>query len=91
MTIDEKCLNSLLPGPVTLVFNRLETLPKELNPENSNIGIRIPNLKFMIELAKYCNEPLALTSANISNEPSSLKINVSIFILKEYEERFKFN
>ncbi len=52
-------------------------MPKELNPGNSNIGIRIPNLKFIIELARYCNEPIALTSANISNEPSSLKITVT--------------
>ena len=66
----------LLPGPVTLVFNRLDSLPKELNPGNPSIGIRIPNFKFMIELAKYCNEPIALTSANVSNEPSSLKITV---------------
>lgn len=28
----------------------------------------------MIELAKFCDEPIALTSANISNQPSSLKI-----------------
>jgi tRNA A37 threonylcarbamoyladenosine synthetase subunit TsaC/SUA5/YrdC len=33
----------------------------------------------MIELAKYCNEPIALTSANISNEPSSLSIKVKMF------------
>jgi tRNA A37 threonylcarbamoyladenosine synthetase subunit TsaC/SUA5/YrdC len=79
---------------VTLVFNRLDTLPKELNPGNANIGIRIPNYKFIIELAKYCNEPIALTSANISNEPSSLRINVSLrkfylifdaFVFKEFK------
>ena len=76
MTLDDKNLKALLPGPVTLVFNRLETLPKELNPGNATIGIRIPNNNFIMQLAKYCNEPIALTSANISNEPSSLNISV---------------
>ncbi len=77
MTVDEAGLQALLPGPVTLVFDRLPTLPTELNAGNPTIGIRIPDYKFMIELAKYCDEPIALTSANISNEQSSLNINVS--------------
>jgi len=75
VTVNDKYLNALLPGPVTLIFQRAPALPKELNPGNDTIGIRIPNNKFMIELAKYCNEPIALTSANISNLPSSLHIN----------------
>jgi len=66
-----------LPGPVTLVFDRKSTLPVELNPNTVSIGIRIPDHELMIELAKKCNEPIALTSANISNEPSSLRIQVS--------------
>lgn len=76
VNLDLTSLNSLLPGPVTLVFDRKSTLPTELNPNTKSIGIRIPNYKFMIELAQYCDEPIALTSANISNEPSSLSINV---------------
>ncbi|CAF0800175.1 unnamed protein product [Brachionus calyciflorus] len=75
VNLDLKSLNALLPGPVTLVFDRKSTLPAELNPNTKSIGIRIPNNKFMIELAQFCNEPIALTSANISNEPSSLSIN----------------
>lgn len=74
VTVNDNCLNSLLPGPVTLIFQRISTLPKELNPNTTSIGIRIPNNRFMIDLAKYCDEPLALTSANISNMPSSLNI-----------------
>ena len=77
MTVDSHALNSLLPGPVTLVFDRKPSLPSELNPNTTSIGIRIPDYKFMIELAKFCDEPIALTSANISNVPSSLKIEVS--------------
>ncbi|CAF3487590.1 unnamed protein product [Rotaria sp. Silwood1] len=38
-------------------------------------AIRIPNCQFMIELAQRLQEPIALTSANISNEPSSICID----------------
>ena len=76
VNINIESLNHLLTGPVTLVFDRKPTLTFELNPNTKSIGIRIPNYKFMIELAKYCDEPIALTSANISNEPSSLSIKV---------------
>ena len=74
MTLNNEQMEFLLPGPVTLVFERKPTLPKELNPNTESIGIRIPDYKFMIELAKFCDEPIALTSANISNQPSSLSI-----------------
>ena len=74
VTIQNEHLKYLLPGPVTLVFDRKPILPKELNPNTSSIGIRIPDHKFMIELSKYCDEPIALTSANISNQQSSLQI-----------------
>jgi len=63
----------------SLVFDRKPTLPAELNPNTTSIGIRIPNYKFMIELAKYCDEPIALTSANVSNKPSSLRIEVKYY------------
>jgi tRNA A37 threonylcarbamoyladenosine synthetase subunit TsaC/SUA5/YrdC len=76
VTIGSRELNALLPGPVTLVFNRKDSLPKDLNPDVKSIGLRIPDNKFMIELALECDEPIALTSANISNDASSLKIEV---------------
>lgn len=64
----------LLPGPVTLIFERQPLLPSYFNPQVNNVAIRIPNCQFMIELARRLGEPLALTSANISNEPSSVSI-----------------
>lgn len=78
VTLSTEQLTHLLPGPVTLVFDRKSTLPQELNPSKKSIGIRIPNNEFMIELARICDEPLALTSANLSNEASSLSIQVPL-------------
>ena len=78
VTVPNETMEQLLPGPVTLVFDRKPTLPAELNPNTKSIGIRIPNNRFMIELAQCVDEPIALTSANLSNQPSSLKIQVRI-------------
>ena len=39
-----------------------------------NIGIRIPKHDFVQRLLEELNEPIALTSANISNESSTISI-----------------
>ncbi|GAU96987.1 hypothetical protein RvY_08350 [Ramazzottius varieornatus] len=65
-------LESLLPGPVTLVFRRRPELNPELNRGTSLIGVRVPNHAYMQKLAASCGEPLALTSANKSGGQSTL-------------------
>lgn len=64
-------LECLLPGPYTICLRRTSVLPKAFNPGQETIGIRVPDNKFVRSVAKIVG-PLALTSANISSEPSSL-------------------
>jgi len=73
VTVSDSALHDLLPGPVTLVFDRTETLNKQLNPGTNLVGIRIPDHDFVRQLAIKCHEPLALTSANKSSAQSSLE------------------
>lgn len=73
--ISKELLKTLLPGPVTLCFNRQDCLNPELNPETSLIGIRIPDYPFIQEVCRQSRLPLALTSANVSSEKSSLAID----------------
>ncbi|XP_003462302.1 threonylcarbamoyl-AMP synthase [Cavia porcellus] len=72
--VPEELLKELLPGPVTLVMERSEELNKDLNPFTPLVGVRIPDHAFMQELAQMFEGPLALTSANISSQASSLKV-----------------
>ena len=65
-------LESLLPGPVTIVVKRTALLNPLLNPEITSVGIRIPDHEFIRSLCKKVGMPLALTSANLSNGPSAL-------------------
>ena len=67
--------DDLLPGPITLMFERQSSLPSYFNPNVANVAIRIPKCQFMIDLAQRLQQPIALTSANISNAPSSISID----------------
>ena len=69
----------LLPGQVTLVFRRTDSLNTNFNPDTSLVGVRIPDYQFLREVCRVCQSPLALTSANISNTLSSLAV-------QEFEE-----
>ena len=74
VTVDECLLEELLPGPVTLVFERSPALNPELNPGTRLVGIRIPDSWFIRQLVDKCAEPLALTSANVSGAQSTLSV-----------------
>ncbi|XP_035718838.1 yrdC domain-containing protein, mitochondrial-like [Vespa mandarinia] len=65
---------TLLPGPFTIVLKRTKALNPSLNPGIDNVGIRVPDYKFIRSVAKLAG-PLALTSANESNKLSSVHPN----------------
>ncbi|XP_077430884.1 threonylcarbamoyl-AMP synthase [Vanacampus margaritifer] len=73
--VKEELLRDLLPGPVTLVLERSAILNKELNPFTSLVGVRIPDCAFMRRLCQMCAEPLALTSANVSAQNSTVAVH----------------
>ncbi|KAL5457412.1 hypothetical protein EMCRGX_G034664 [Ephydatia muelleri] len=78
-TVSVELLGDLLPGPVTVVFERSEALNPALNPGVSLVGVRVPDYPLLRSLVAAFGEPLALTSANISNTRSTLAI-------EEFEE-----
>lgn len=69
-------LDCLLPGPVTVVLTRGESsiLEKSLNPGLDSIGVRVPDSDFIRMIARDSGSALALTSANLSGQPSSVDI-----------------
>ena len=70
-------LTDLLPGKVTTVFKRKEALNPNLNPGNPLVGVRIPDHQFVREVVRRCGQPIALTSANVSNSRSTLDVEAS--------------
>ncbi|XP_043587520.1 yrdC domain-containing protein, mitochondrial [Bombus pyrosoma] len=64
-------LSWLLPGPYTIILKRTPALNPALNPNHDTVGIRVSSHKFIRYITEVAG-PLALTSANISNEPSCI-------------------
>lgn len=80
--LSDDLLHTLLPGPVTVVLEKTRHLNNPfLNPKTSKIGIRIPQYLFINKVTKIFDKPIALTSANFSNEPSTLSV-------KEFEHLY---
>ncbi|CAJ0581439.1 unnamed protein product, partial [Mesorhabditis spiculigera] len=80
-TVEVSLLRSLLPGPVTLIFDRGNALPVKFNPGVHAVGVRVPNSRFVQALTRRIGVPLAQTSANISGGPSPVQIS-------DFEELF---
>ena len=66
-------LDSLLPGPVTVVLDRRSDsnqISDALNPGVDALAVRIPDYPFLRAVCRQVQTPLALTSANLSGEQS---------------------
>eukprot|EP00795_Rhopilema_esculentum_P017612 gene17612-9252_t len=74
VTVSLSILDDLLPGPVTLIFKRKPELNPDLNPATELVGVRIPDHKFIRGIARACEQPVALTSANKSAAKSCLQV-----------------
>ena len=59
-----------LPGALTLVLKKKETVPSLLVAGLNTVGIRIPDNKVMLRLVAKVGKPLTTTSANISGKPT---------------------
>jgi L-threonylcarbamoyladenylate synthase len=75
-----KFLERIWPGPLTVVFQHKEKLPKILTGGKDTVGIRMPNNSFLLELLSRLDFPLFQTSANISEKPPAKNIEE----IKEY-------
>ncbi len=59
-------LETLLPGPFTVVLPSKHQVVKQLEAEDGTLGVRIPNYPFVLELTAALDFPITATSANIS-------------------------
>lgn len=61
-----KIIECFVPGPITVILRR--KAEKSLPVQSDKIGIRIPQVDFIIKLLSKYDNPLAVTSANRSGE-----------------------
>ncbi len=62
-----RIIDYFVPGPLTVILRR--NPEAELLVNEDRVGIRIPDFKFVINFLDYYKKPIAVTSANLSNEP----------------------
>ena len=65
-----KIINAFMPGMITLVFNKKESVNDLMTHGKQTIGIRIPDSQFVLELLEKAG-PMLVTSANLSNHPNT--------------------
>ncbi|GIK38300.1 MAG: hypothetical protein BroJett011_21330 [Chloroflexota bacterium] len=63
-------LQALWPGDLTVVLPKNPALPDEVTTGERTIAVRIPNHPVCLELVTQVGRPLAVTSANLSGQPT---------------------
>ncbi|WP_254536417.1 L-threonylcarbamoyladenylate synthase [Halomarina litorea] len=64
-------MREFLPGPVTVVVERRESVPDVLTAGRDRVGVRVPDHDVALELLERAEVPLTATSANRSGQGSA--------------------
>ncbi len=70
-----KLIDKFMPGPITIIFNKREQVDDFITGGKKTIGIRVPDDEWILKLMDKLQEPILVTSANISGNGSLLKWN----------------
>ena len=63
-------LHRFWPGDLTVIFHRNPKLPEDVTAGQDTIAVRIPDHPVCLELVTKVGRPLAVTSANLSGQPT---------------------
>jgi len=69
----EKLMDAFWPGPLTMVLEKTELVPKETTGGLETVAVRFPKDLTAQQVIKLSGFPIAAPSANISGKPSSTK------------------
>lgn len=72
--VAEKLMESFWPGPLTIILEKTDLIPKETSAGLDSVGIRMPSNEIARKLIKMAEVPIAAPSANISGRPSPTDI-----------------
>lgn len=80
-------LKQLAPGPYTFVLPSKGALRPELESEQGNLGIRIPDDAFINELIEILDFPITATSANLAGSPSHYSVESLVESLSDKKKQ----
>jgi L-threonylcarbamoyladenylate synthase len=79
----EKLMKKFFPGQLTLIFQPSKEFIQKYNWDIETIGIRIPNHSLFLKILNRLEEPVFVTSANISGNSVSSNIDELKEIFKD--------
>lgn len=71
---ERQFMAEFLPGPVTVLCERRESVPDVLTAGHDRVGIRIPDHDLACELLERLETPITATSANVSGRGSVRRV-----------------
>lgn len=71
---EERFMRAFLPGPVTVVVERRESVPDALTAGRDRVGIRIPDHDVALAFYRAADRPVTATSANLSGAGSARRV-----------------
>lgn len=67
-----KLFETFSPGPLTIILNCGDSLPESVIGKSETVGIRIPRNPLILDIINKLGQPLASTSANLSDKLSHI-------------------
>lgn len=67
-------MREFLPGPVTVVVERGDSIPDVLTAGRDRVGVRVPDYDIALELYERAGVPVTATSANLSGTGSVRRV-----------------
>jgi len=68
--VEEKLIDSFMPGPFTLIMEKTDQIPNEVTAGLDTVAIRMPDNEIANKLITALGLPIAAPSANVSGRPS---------------------
>ena len=79
---EEELIKKYLPGDLTLILDKDESVPDLLTSNLNTVGVRIPNHEIALKLLESYPYPLATTSVNLSGDSPGIEV-------EDFYEEFK--
>ena len=81
--VSKKIIEAYMPGPLTIILKKKESVDDCITNGKDTIAIRIPNDPTLLKVVKALKEPILLTSANKSGEAAAINSDEVINIFKD--------
>ena len=68
---ERRFLATFLPGPVTVLCRKRESVPDVLTAGRDRVGVRVPDHRLALRVLERAGVPITATSANVSGRESA--------------------